>query len=477
MKALGLLSVTIAMGLAGAPASAQVAAAKVEIVPQTSGRGCQRPLAFSPDGERLLVSTTPCSDAFTVERYVLSEWHVATQTLLRSIPMTRPGRSARFAADGRRTLVASAVPGNDDAQVAIWDLALNQPIVELSRDAFAGTAMSRDGRYAAVATSHHRANDDGVDLALWDLDRGSEVWRKPNTRAGLLTFADDGRTLVYAEGRAIVSLDLGARRESTALEHRSEVSILIALPAAGRFASADRDGEIRVWEAGRTLATFDEGGPIERLAASPDGARIAAMDAFYSPKPRPPAKLRLWDVGGGKSAGELPVDNFEMDGKRGKSHVKTFIDAAVTRENIATAKQLLAAARVDDTVVLFVAGHGVHARDAEARFYYATYETDVDRLADSAAPFEMIEDLLSGIAPRRKLFMLDTCESGEREPDAAAPEAAAGGRGLRARRTRALVVKADVPARPFLFDRERYIENDLFAEPERSCCRRRAAAR
>jgi outer membrane protein assembly factor BamB len=124
----------------------------------------------------------------------------------------------------------------------------------------------------------------------------------------------------------------------------------------------------------------------------------------------------------------------------GRVHVMTRVDQQVTVEAIRGAKAFLAAARPDDVVVLFVGGHGLHARDAAASYFYATYETDVAHLDRTAASFESIEDLLQEIRPRRKLFLMDTCESGDK--DDGEEEA------LRKRRS-------------FLVDRDRFIEDDL----------------
>jgi MYXO-CTERM domain-containing protein len=155
--------------------------------------------------------------------------------------------------------------------------------------------------------------------------------------------------------------------------------------------------------------------------------------------------------------------------------VATFVNEQVTVDAVRGAKEILAGAGVNDTVVLFVAGHGLHAPGPLADYYFATYEVDVKRLPETAASFELIEDLLQGIAPRKKLFLMDTCESGE-EADGqagAGMQALAGSaeRGLRARTTRALTLDvsvevkakepAPVPIRAHLFDRDRYVYNDL----------------
>jgi hypothetical protein len=91
---------------------------------------------------------------------------------------------------------------------------------------------------------------------------------------------------------------------------------------------------------------------------------------------------------------------------------------------------------------------------------YVTYETDVKRLGETAASFELIEDLLAGIAPRRKLFLMDTCESGD--TDEGGPSSGPGQRGLHARNIRSLVLEgAEVRPRTYLYDHERLIESDL----------------
>ena len=151
-----------------------------------------------------------------------------------------------------------------------------------------------------------------------------------------------------------------------------------------------------------------------------------------------------------------------------KVHVSTWVNEQVTVDNVRKAKEFLRPAGVDDTVVLFVAGHGLHSLDAAAEYYFATYEVDPARLADTAANFELVEDLLQGIAPRQKLFLMDTCESGERDEAEQSPgvAVAAGQRGMRARSARPLVDDgggggAARPRSKLVFDRERYIENSL----------------
>ena len=154
-------------------------------------------------------------------------------------------------------------------------------------------------------------------------------------------------------------------------------------------------------------------------------------------------------------------------GKYRNAHVKTFLDEEVTVENIKNAKRLLKDARVDDTFVLFIAGHGVYDRAGEATYYFLTHGADTGNLSATAADFDLIEDLLQGIAPRRKLFLMDTCESGELEEDTRTSFVAmAQTRGIRLRTARGPGGIAATAAhrrkpRPWLHERDRYIYNDL----------------
>jgi WD40 repeat protein len=171
----------------------------------------------------------------------------------------------------------------------------------------------------------------------------------------------------------------------------------------------------------------------------------------------------------GKDVTDLAAVFARMKGTAFRDvHIITYLDKQVTTSNIKKAKKLLAGAKPEDTYVLFIAGHGLHAQDANATYYYAVYDADPKRLDKTAADFDLIEDLLQGVAPRQKLFLMDTCESGEADETVVAnASVTAAKKGFRmrglVRNKGAATQAASAPAlaRSYLFEKDRYIYNDL----------------
>jgi hypothetical protein len=111
----------------------------------------------------------------------------------------------------------------------------------------------------------------------------------------------------------------------------------------------------------------------------------------------------------------------------GRVHVLNITDAHATREGVRAARAWLQQAHPHDLAVVFAAGHGM--TDAEQNYYFGTYDIDPARPADRGLPFEEFENLLDGIAPVRKLLLVDTCFSGEIEKDEPATVASVSGTG------------------------------------------------
>lgn len=84
---------------------------------------------------------------------------------------------------------------------------------------------------------------------------------------------------------------------------------------------------------------------------------------------------------------------------------------AATRSAILQARRFLEQAGPDDVVILFFAGHG-QLEDRSLQFYFVPADGRKDDLEGTAVSYEAIEGLVDGVASRRKLILLDSCQSG-----------------------------------------------------------------
>jgi WD40 repeat protein/uncharacterized caspase-like protein len=154
----------------------------------------------------------------------------------------------------------------------------------------------------------------------------------------------------------------------------------------------------------------------------------------------------------------------EFEGKRfDKAYIQTFTNSEVTVDNILKSKEFLKNARPQDVLILHIAGHGMHECSSNADYYFLTYSSDTAKLAQTAAKFETIEAILDGIAPRKKLFLLDACESGEKDEDETS--ATGGFKQIAGVNYRGFINITQSPqgqaALKSVFQKDRFIYNDL----------------
>src|SRR5262249_44848975 len=124
--------------------------------------------------------------------------------------------------------------------------------------------------------------------------------------------------------------------------------------------------------------------PIEVSAFNTRG--VEAFRARWSTTYRGEAKGDLYFIGFGVSQYKNPALNLQFAHKdvtdlaavmqRYQDHfrrviVRSYVNEAVTVDSIRKAKEVLQDAKVDDTVVVFVSGHGAYDLSREATYYYA----------------------------------------------------------------------------------------------------------
>jgi WD40 repeat protein len=90
------------------------------------------------------------------------------------------------------------------------------------------------------------------------------------------------------------------------------------------------------------------------------------------------------------------------------------VDSEATAANVRAALSRLAGtAMAKDSVVLFLSGHGLQAREGE--FYFATHEIDPStaaRAAQTGLPWTFLQTTLAKVKAKRVLMFLDACHSG-----------------------------------------------------------------
>lgn len=96
--------------------------------------------------------------------------------------------------------------------------------------------------------------------------------------------------------------------------------------------------------------------------------------------------------------------------KHGEIKVKLLLDQDATARSISEAGHFLEAARPDDTVVVFLAGHGL--LDGAMRFYFAAHDVDFANPQNRGIPYDVIETMLERTAARQKLLLVDACHAG-----------------------------------------------------------------
>lgn len=91
--------------------------------------------------------------------------------------------------------------------------------------------------------------------------------------------------------------------------------------------------------------------------------------------------------------------------------IDTLLNKNATLENILTSAAKLRQSKVDDHVIVFIAGHGLLNNDLD--YFVATHDIDFLKPEEKGLAYERLEDLLMAIPARNKVLLMDACHSGE----------------------------------------------------------------
>ncbi len=430
----------------------------------------------------------------------LALWRLGSGGLLRRYP----GNSAKvtsvgFFRDGKRAFSSST-----DGTMKIWNLDTGEWTAFVANaDGTQWIVYTNDGYWDASATGGQMvAMVDGQ--RVWNIDQFAARNNRPDIILERLGSADTERIAHYKAQYLKRLRRLGLSEASLSDSYGIPAAAVAEAKARGKFVdlkltfTADENplaryniyvNDVPIYGSyGKALVgTSAEVAASVELTTGDNKIEVGCIDsggaesyrAVHHARYDAAPKGDLYYIGFGvskyknvpslrfadKDAQDLAALCEKMSGSFGAVHARAFVNEEVTTENIRKAKELLKSAKPEDTLILFIAGHGIHDTDPESTYYFLTYDADLSRLGKTAAEFELVEDILQGIEPRNKLFLMDTCESGDLDPgEQATMFAQAGSRGILARTARGLSVVSSAAAikpREYLIQKDRFIYNDL----------------
>ncbi len=451
----------------------------------------RNPLVWLDEGKHLLTT-----DGFST----LDVWDVAKGEIIRTIPIAAGGvRSLSASRDGRRVVAASTdgtarvvdIPSGASAQLVAergeWLMIDDEGYFDASKQG--GGLVNLVSGLTPYSIEQLAVRNNRPDRLLSNLHAGSDElvrhfrgrYRRRLERLGLTESAlatpfagAPSVTLTRAEQTGDSVQLTGHVSSTTALASYQVYVNQVPVLGAGGAKLSGTSAELQL-----SVPLTPGVNRVELSATNAGGVESLRVEKKLQVRATPPRTLYFLAFGvsryqnsaynlafAHKDALDLADVARQMQGKqfaRVEAHVLT--DAQVTNEALKRAPEWLRDARPEDTLVVFLAGHGGYSRDAEAEYFFLTHGADAKRLRETAAPFELIENLVRDVKPRKKLLLVDTCNSGDRDPGEAAAAQAPGARGVRSRALRALSLELGnvqgVAPRSYLFDRDRYIYNDV----------------
>jgi WD40 repeat protein len=366
-------------------------------------------------------------------------------------------------ADG--SLLASA---SLDGTVRLWRLNTGEELGSL-------VAIGDDGYVVAIPDGRYTASKSVVDGVAFRVGRNAypfeqfdAVLNRPDVVVKKIGLSSPQLVQAYERATALRVRTLGGALEDAPPSLR-ELPVLhvtglpppavdkkkIAFTIRGTSIAPIRSVRVLVndvpVDVGGGVETSEPSNAIERkidieLGGGSNKIQVTALDArglrspattFYVTYTGPTAKPELYVLAVGvtkyRQIGELEyaakdardVGHYFSDHSP-SAHVLVLPDEEATRTNVLKAKSFLSTARVDDHVIVFIAGHGI--LDEKGDYFFAPYDMDFSAPSTHGVSFADLEALLSDITARHKLLLIDSCHAGLRDdaiavlPATAAPD-------------------------------------------------------
>ncbi|MBN2535889.1 MAG: WD40 repeat domain-containing protein [Spirochaetales bacterium] len=449
-------------------------------------------LSVSPDGKSFLLALSTKNE--------LSVWDLESGKKTHELKGHLAGvQDVVYSPDGLHALSSSL-----DSTIRIWDLQTNHYVTFLSRNQENGWLIITHDNYWDALAGCGEWIAMVRDLECWNIDQFAITNNRPDIILQRLGSADQELKSHYYHQYLKRLKRLGIREQDMKQDYYVPIARILEIRREDKFITLkcsfsaprydllkynffindvplfgaygkDIIGSKQVLEERVELTTGEN--KIEISCINTKGAE--SYRAVKYEKYDKPVKGDLYFIGFGVSeyndknlnlkyahqdVMDLSTMFAGMEGEYNAVHTRIYINEEVTPDSIEKAKSFIKDAKVDDTFILFISGHGVHDRDEYATYYFLTHNTNLNDLKNTAANFEFVENLMQGIAPRKKLFLMDTCESGEVEDGARETYyAMAESKDIRPRTTYKGILLLDKKQekRIYLYDNDRYIYNDL----------------
>jgi hypothetical protein len=303
-------------------------------------------------------------------------------------------------------------------------------------------AISPDGYFATRGASRSHVVF-RLDDRAFHLDQFDAKFNRPDLILEALGAGDEERTryLAVLANRRLERVVEAESVEVPVIEFDSAPAVEAGLlgcavrTAAGSKAPARIRAEINgvpVWEGladpGLTRFSVPLSNGENRLRVygeTENGISSIPLEARLSQDLAAPAKRFVVAIG--VSRYEAPGMDLEFSRKDANDIVSALSDKGPETEvlllederfsldSLGEISAFLAKASIHDEVVLFLAGHGVLNEDYQ--YYFAPSDMDFDSPALRGVPFDRLEKILTNVAARKRLMLIDTCHAGHIDPE------------------------------------------------------------